>query len=88
MPRRPSPYRVAFGPEAWHQIGQMPYHTFQALQAALDAIAQEMDAAQHTSESPESERRMTAAGLVVTYQRDDTARALTVLEIRPVPPAS
>jgi hypothetical protein len=86
MPHRPSPYRVAFDPQAWQQIGQMPTRTFQALQAALDAIAQEMDAAPQPSDGAEIERRTTAAGLVVTYQRNDATRTLTVLEIRPASP--
>jgi hypothetical protein len=39
MPHRPSPYLVAFDPQAWQQIGQMPTRTFKELQAALNAIA-------------------------------------------------
>jgi hypothetical protein len=35
---------------------------------------------------PEIERSMTAAGLVVTYQSNDAARTLTILEIRPASP--
>ncbi|HLL01647.1 MAG TPA: hypothetical protein VK539_13745 [Myxococcaceae bacterium] len=84
MPPRPTPYRVAFSPKAWHQIGQMPHVMFQALQAALDAIAQEMDAPK-ANDSAETERRKMAAGLVIIYQRDDAARSLTVLEVRPGP---
>jgi hypothetical protein len=45
-----------------------------------------MDAAPQPSESAEIERRTTTAGLVVTYQRNDAARTLTVLEIRPASP--
>jgi hypothetical protein len=88
MPSPPVPYRVSFSPQAWQQIGQMPHGTFQALQAALDAIAQGMDATAETGDSAESERRRLAPGLVVTYQRDNATRSLTILEIRPVPSES
>jgi len=85
MSRRPAPYHVAFSPQAWLQIGQMPHSTFRALQAALDTIAQEMEAAPTASDSEETERLTTAAGVVITYQRDDATRSLTVVEVRPAP---
>ena len=87
MPRPSSPYRIAFDPQAWRQIGQMPHHRFQAFQAALDAIPQEMDTAPQPRESAEIERCTTAAGFVVTDKRNDAERTLTVLEVRPVPRA-
>jgi len=86
MTSQPTPYHVAFSPQAWRKIGQMPHRTFRALQAALDAIAREMDAAPMASDSAGAELHTTAAGVAVTYQREDATRTLTVLEVRPAPP--
>jgi len=85
MPHRSAPYQVAFSPQAWLQIGQMPHRTFRALQAALDGITQELDAVPKKSGSAGTEGSTTAGGVVITYQRDDATRSLTVLDVRPAP---
>jgi len=87
MAPRHSPYSVEFTVQAWHQIGQMPHSTFQALHAALDAIVEEVNAAPQHSNSAQTAQSRTAVGLVITYQRDDGARKLTVLDIRREPSA-
>jgi hypothetical protein len=83
--QNPPSYSVAFDPQAWVQIGQMPHRTFQALQASLNSIAGMMGAEPQASESATLERQLVSEGLAVTYLRDDARRLLTVLEIRPAP---
>jgi hypothetical protein len=76
--RAAGPYRVAFSPEAWKQIGLMSSATFQGLQLALERIA-------HSPCSPEAPAQpsfhATVDEVTVVYALDEQTRTLTVLNI-------
>jgi hypothetical protein len=76
------PYRVTFSSEVWRRIGQMPSDAFQALQAALEKIAEAMGEARPVGESEQTELRATVEGLLITYQRDDATRTIILLDVR------
>ena len=85
LPRPSGPYRVVFTPQTWKEIGLMPTPLFDAFQQAVDELASKC--ARLTA--PTSERpalsRFTVDTLVVTYERDDAARSLTLVEISRLP---
>jgi mRNA-degrading endonuclease RelE of RelBE toxin-antitoxin system len=89
MPRSPHRaaglYRVTFSSDVWKRIGLISSETFHALQAALEAIASDLGAARPDGEDAQSEIRATVAGLVLTYQRDDATRTLTLLDFSEAP---
>ena len=72
-------YRVTFSPEAWQQIGRLSSNTFTALQEALEQLAQQ------GRPEGESLTSMTFAvdGLVISCERDDKTRIVTLRHITP-----
>lgn len=72
-------YRVTFSPEAWQQIGRLSSTIFTALQEALEQLAQQG--------RPEEEAvtllTFTIDGLVISCERDDKTRTLTLRHITP-----
>jgi hypothetical protein len=74
------PYIIAITPEAWMNISRLPFATFKKFQVAVDAIAADMSA-RPDGEDENTKKRATAEGLVISYQRDDVARKITILRI-------
>jgi mRNA-degrading endonuclease RelE of RelBE toxin-antitoxin system len=81
-------YRVTFSAEAWKRIGMLPHSTFQALQAALDDVANTLGSGRPSGEHTNTELRAQAAGLSIVYQRDDATRTITLVDFLPAPSAS
>ncbi|MFL5347730.1 MAG: type II toxin-antitoxin system RelE family toxin [Hyalangium sp.] len=73
-------YRVTFSPEAWQEIGRLPSTTFQALQEALDQLAQQGRHEPLADETP-SEITFTIDSLVISCERDDKTRTLTLRHV-------
>ena len=80
LPRSTGPYRVVFTPQTWKQIGLMPTALFDAFQVAVDNLAST------SGKVPPSP--LTVDGLVVTYERDDAARVITLVDITRAPTGS
>jgi mRNA-degrading endonuclease RelE of RelBE toxin-antitoxin system len=87
MARPPSrgedPYRISFDASAWHEVGRLSRDTFEALRQAVEAGVKEIENSPPGEHGAQTKLRITAAGLMIVYQRDDATRTLTVLEIHP-----
>jgi hypothetical protein len=81
--RATSPYRVLFTSEAWKQIGQISTASFHALQGTLETIANDMGNTRPVGHDADTPLHVTAAGLLLTYQREDESRTLTIVAIGP-----
>ncbi len=79
------PYKVIFASDAWKKVGLIPGGTFAQLQQALEHVANELGSVRPVGEDSQSELRMNVQGLTVLYQRDDTARTLTLVDILQAP---
>lgn len=83
LPRATSPYRVVFTPQTWKEVGLMPTALFDAFQHAVDDLAAKYGRL-NVAEQP-ARQHLTVATLVVTYERDDSMRTLTLVDIRRPP---
>jgi mRNA-degrading endonuclease RelE of RelBE toxin-antitoxin system len=81
------PYSVAFAPEAWTQISQMSLDTFKRFQAAVDSIAADVVTPLPSGKDTSTGLKVTAGGWVISYQRDEMNRRITVQGLHPAPPA-
>jgi hypothetical protein len=77
-------YRVIFSAEAWKEIGRLSSTTFQALQEALEQLAQQGRPGTSMDAGPAS---ITFAidSLVIHCQRDDQTRTLVLQHVTPAP---
>ncbi|WP_164017525.1 type II toxin-antitoxin system RelE family toxin [Pyxidicoccus trucidator] len=80
VPKASGPYRVVFTPQTWKQIGLMPTALFDAFQGAVDNLA--------SSPGKVPPSPLAVDGLVVTYERDDAARVITLVDITRAPTGS
>ncbi len=87
IPRATGPYRVVFTPRAWKEIGLMPTARFDALQRTLDDLAAKCGRLSPPA-GPSLQLRLTVNALVVTYERDDAARIITLVDITRPPSES
>jgi hypothetical protein len=85
LPRATGPYRVVFTPQAWKEVGLMPTALFDAFQRAVDDLAAKYGRLNVPAAELPARQHLTVATLVVTYERDDAARALMLVEIRRPP---
>ena len=88
LPRSVGPYRVVFTPQAWREVGLMPTVLFDAFQRALDDLADKCGRLNVSASELPSSSRFTVDALVVAYERDDTSRTLTLVEITRLPAIS
>lgn len=75
-------YRVIFSAEAWKEIGRLSSTTFQALQEALEQLAQQGRPGTSVDTAPVS-ITFTVDALTIHCQRDDQARALILQHVTP-----
>lgn len=73
-------YRVTFSPEAWQEIGRLSSTTFLALQEALEQLAQQGRPGTAAEGIP-STLTFTVDSLVISCERDDKARTLTLRHV-------
>ncbi|TQF11679.1 hypothetical protein FJV41_32960 [Myxococcus llanfairpwllgwyngyllgogerychwyrndrobwllllantysiliogogogochensis] len=79
------PYQVVFSPQAWVYVGRMPHAAFTLLQQTIDRIARD-DSTPSPSAGIVATRLRLETGLVdIIYERDDSRRILTVVDIVHVP---
>lgn len=88
LPRIAGPYRVVFTPQTWKAIGQMPTALFDALEQAVDDLAEKCGRLNASMPQVQGPLRLTVEGLTILYERDDTARVITLTEIVQAPNAS
>jgi len=81
------PYSIAFAPGALTHVSQMPFDTFRRFQAAVDAIAADVVTARPSGEDTSTGLTVTAGEWVISYQRDEINRRITIQELHPAPPA-
>jgi hypothetical protein len=77
-------YRVTFSPEAWSEIGRLSSTTFQALQEALEQLAQQGRPGTPVNETLQL-ITFTVDALVISCERDDKARVLTLQHVTAAP---
>lgn len=87
-PRVSGPYRVVFTPQTWKEIGLMPTALFDALQGAVDTLAMQCGRSSEPASEAPRRQRLTVEALVVTYERDDAARVITLVDISRASPLS
>jgi hypothetical protein len=85
LPRATSPYRVVFTSQAWKEVGLMPTALFDAFQRAVDDLAAKYGKLNAPVAEQSARQHLSVATLVVTYERDDAARTLMLVEIRRTP---
>ena len=85
LPRATGPCPVVFTPETWKEIGLMPTALFDAFQHAVDDLAAKCGRVNVPGTERPPQLRFTVDPLVVTYQRDDAERTLTLVDIRRLP---
>ena len=73
-------YRVIFSAEAWKEIGRLSSTTFQALQEALEQLAQQGRPGTSADPGPGS-ITFAVDSLVVHCQRDDQTRTLVLQHV-------
>lgn len=79
-----APYRVTFSCDAWKKICLSPSSTFQSLQQAVDSIAGVMGGRRPLGEDARTELCAQSSGLLISYQRDDATRTVTIVDFLPV----
>ncbi|MFP2907038.1 hypothetical protein ACLESD_18725 [Pyxidicoccus sp. 3LFB2] len=84
-PRATGPYRVVFTPQTWKEIGLMPTALFDAFQGAVDELAEKCGRSVEPASEEPRRQRLTLEVLVVTYERDDAARVITLVDISRTP---
>jgi hypothetical protein len=85
LPSPSGPYRVVFAPQAWKEIGLMPTALFDVLQAAVEGLAAKCGRQNEPREAQPLPLRLTVDTLVVTYERDDAARVITLVDVTRAP---
>jgi hypothetical protein len=81
VPRITSAYRVVFTPQTWKAIGQMPTALFDTFELAVEDLAEKYGRLNASMARVQGPLRLTVAGLTIVYERDDTARVITLTEI-------
>jgi hypothetical protein len=81
LPRDIGAYRVIFTPPAWKAVGLMPTAVFEAFQKAVDDLADKFGRLNVPASEGVGPLRLTVGELVILYERDDTARAITLTDI-------
>ncbi|WP_224368670.1 type II toxin-antitoxin system RelE family toxin [Hyalangium versicolor] len=76
-------YRVTFSPEAWKEIGRLSSGTFQALQEALEQLAQQSKPG--TADSASTSLTFSIDSLIIHCERDDQSRTLILQHVFPAP---
>jgi hypothetical protein len=80
-PRATGPYRVVFTPQTWKEIGLMPTALFDAFQRAVDDLAEKCGRLSGPAPEKQPGLRFNVDVLVVTYERDDATRVITLVDI-------
>lgn len=88
VPRATGPYRVVFTPQTWKAVGQMPTALFDAFEHAVDDLAEKCGKLSPAPTEKLPGLRFTVDVLVVTYERDDATRVITLVDITRAPTES
>jgi mRNA-degrading endonuclease RelE of RelBE toxin-antitoxin system len=81
LPAAAGPYRVVFTPQTWKSVGQMPTERFDAFEQVVDDLAEKCGRLNASGARVQGPLRLSVDGLVILYERDDTARVITLIDI-------
>lgn len=87
LPSVAGPYRVVFTPQTWKAVGQMPTARFEAFEQTVDDLAEKCGRLNASMARVQGPLRLTVGGLTLLYERDDTARVITLIDIVLAPAA-